>query len=92
MYLNTNELITTLTGKNKSFISRVAKQQEERYGNVDIFGARVRNNEDIEISFGDYSIRFFLKNGKVVDTLGNGQGYKYQNSLQKCAEELATLY
>ena len=85
--LNTKQLTQMLTGKNKAFITRVSKQQEEKYGNVDIFAAWLGYNE-IEIAFGDYSITFFFRNGKVYDTLGNGQGHKYHKSLQSCAEEL----
>lgn len=88
MILNTNALIDYLSGKNKSFISRVAKQQKIKYGDVDIFDATIRDADDIEIYFGDYSIRFFFRNDKVVATLGNGQGHRYHQSLQSCAEEL----
>ena len=89
MYFNTENLIKILTGKNKSFISRVAKQQEEKYGNVDIFQANI--NWDInmvEMCFGDYSIAFFFRDDKIVDTLGNGQGHKYHKNLEACAIEL----
>ena len=54
MILNTKQLIEALSGKNKSFISRVAKTQEEKYGNVDIFECIIRSEDDIEISYGDY--------------------------------------
>lgn len=89
MRFNTNQLIDNLTGKNKSFIKRVAKHQEEKYGNVDIFDASVYDDE-VDIWFGDYGINFYFRNGKVFDTLGNGQGHKYHASLQSCAEELYT--
>ena len=87
-FLNTNQLIETLTGKNKSFIKRVSKQQEEKYGNIDIFDAIIRDVDDIEISFGENWIRFFFRNDKVCDTIGIGQGHRYHQSIQACAEEL----
>jgi hypothetical protein len=86
-HLNTELLIQNLTGKNKSFVKRVAKHQEEKYGNVDIFSASVSADE-VDIWFGDYGINFYFRNGKVYDTLGNGQGHRYQPSLQECAVEL----
>jgi len=92
MRFNTQELINNLTGKNKSFISRVAKQQEEKYGNVDIFDAIVRDEDDIEVGFGDYWIRFFFRDGEVNDTLGTGQGHKYHKSLEEVAKELRQKY
>ena len=89
MILNTNGLIEILNGKNKGFISRVAKQQEEKYGNVDIFQAELDFDYDtIEMLFGDYSITFYFRDGKVIDTLGNGQGHKYHKNLESCAIEL----
>ena len=92
MILNTKQLIEALSGKNKSFISRVAKTQEEKYGNVDIFDCTIRNEDDIEISFGDYYIRFFFRNGKIYDTIGNGQGGRYHEQLQSCVEEIRDKY
>lgn len=94
MRYNTQDLINTLSGKNKSFIKRVAKHQEEKYGNVDIFSAYVLKNnmngmtDRVSISFGDYWIEFYFKNGKIFDTYGNGQGHKYHKSLEQCAIEL----
>ena len=91
MTLNTKQLLNNLTGKNKTFISKVSKTQEEKYGNVDIFDCVIRNEDDIELQFGDYYIRFWFRNDKVYDTIGNGQGHKYHASLQSCAEELHEL-
>ena len=64
MVFNTQDLIKALTGKNIAFITRVARQQEERYGNVDIFTAIISPKErtwrgdstKIEMQFGDYFI------------------------------------
>ena len=93
--MNTQELISNLTGKNKSFIKRVSKHQEEKYGNVDIFSAWVDKNwrtnevDKVSISFGDYWIEFhFDYKGRIYDTYGNGQGHKYHKSLEECAKEL----
>lgn len=89
MILNTNELIELLSGKNQKFISRVAKEQEEKYSNVDIFQAYLNFKYDtVEMCFGDYSITFYFREDKVVDTLGNGQGHKYHKNLEECALEL----
>jgi len=85
--LNTNQIKLNTTGKNKAFISRVAKQQEEKYGNVDIFEASISTNE-VTMYFGDYSINFYYRDNKVIDTLGNGQGHKYHSNLESCATEL----
>lgn len=95
MTFNTKDLINTLSGKNKAFITRVAKHQEERYGNVDIFSACVKqtNANVVEIDFGDYWIDFtFNSQGKVIDTYGTGQGHKYHKSLEQCAIELFNKY
>lgn len=95
MRFNTKELIANLTGKNKSFITRVANTQERKYGNVDIFSACLVKghpnglNNLVSMCFGDYWIEFTFNNqGKIIDTYGNGQGHKYHKSLQACAEEL----
>ena len=40
-HLNTQQLISRLTGKNKSFIKRVSNTQENKYGNVDVFSASI---------------------------------------------------
>ena len=45
-------------------------------------------SDRVSISFGDYWIEFFFKNGKIYDTYGNGQGHKYHKSLEQCAIEL----
>ena len=97
MTYNTKDLIETLTGKNKSFIKRVAKHQEEKYGNVDIFTAIVYPREyswrgyttKIEMQFGENWIDFFFNDkGEVEDTLGIGQGHRYHKNLEECAREL----
>jgi hypothetical protein len=88
MHLNTQDLINKTTGKNKSFLKRVAKHQEVKYGNVDIFDATIRGENDIEVAFGENWIRFFFRNDKVYDTIGMGQGHKYHQSIQSVAEEL----
>lgn len=87
-FYNTQEIIDNTTGKNKSFISRIAKHQEEKYGNVDIFDASLKYGE-VRIGFGDYSLTFFFDNeGNIEDVTGNGQGSKYQSSLEAVAKEL----
>lgn len=92
MILNTQELINNLTGTNKTFISKVSKTQEEKYGNVDIFSCVIQDENDIEMCFGDYYIRFFFRNDTVYDTIGNGQGHKYHHSLESCAAEIRSKY
>lgn len=93
IYLDTKQLISQLSGKNKAFISRVDKNQREKYGNVDIFSCTIdKDSQSIEICFGDYDISFYFRNGKVVDTYGRGQGHKYSKSLESCAIELAGKY
>lgn len=96
-HLNTQQLISRLTGKNKSFIKRVAKHQEEKYGNVDVFNAIIYPVEHhwygechkIQMQFGENWIDFNLNfKGDVIDTYGNGQGHKYHKSLEACAKEL----
>lgn len=97
-HLNTQQLISRLTGKNKSFIKRVAKHQEEKYGNVDVFSASVINTTEryphygyvkVEMCFGENWIEFmFNPNGELYSTYGNGQGHKYHKSLEACAKEL----
>ena len=92
MRFNTKDLINALSGKNKAFITRVAKHQEERYGNVDIFSAKVFNTI-VSMDFGENWIEFtFNSQGKIVDTYGNGQGHKYHKSLEQCAIELFNKY
>jgi len=91
--MNTQSLIANTSGKNKAFLSRVNKEQEEKYGNTDIFDCRVYDQDDIAIWFGDSQIRFFFDdNGEVVDTTGNGQGHRYQDSLENVAKEIRTKY
>lgn len=101
MRFNTQELIRALTGKNKAFIKRVAKQQEERYGNVDVFEAIIYPTQrdwygeitKVQMQFGENWIDFYIAhNGDVVDTLGIGQGHRYHKSLEACAKELLSKY
>jgi len=92
MILNTTDLICNTTGKNKAFLIRVTEQQEQKYGNVDIFDCVIRNQDDIEIQFGDYYIRFWFRNDQVYDTIGTGQGHKYHKNLQSVAEEIRRKY
>ena len=95
---NTSELIDALSGKNKSFIKRVAKHQEQRYGNTDIFTAGLHRTANVRgvsvcMNFGDYWIEFYIDdNGKVYDTYGNGQGHRYHANMEACAIELANKY
>ncbi len=92
MWLDTTDLVLCLSGKNRTFIDRVKTQQEEKYGNVDIFEARVDESE-VKISFGDYYITFsFDLGGNLIDTYGNGQGHKYHKNLESCAIELNKKY
>ena len=92
MYLNTKQLINELSGTNKSFITRVSKTQEEKYGNVDIFQARIGATY-VEMYFGENWIQFsFGQENNVIDTYGNGQGHRYHKSLEKCAIELYKKY
>lgn len=97
MRFNTQDLINNLSGKNKAFITRVAKHQEERYGNVDIFSASVQTFAKgtyfeyikVVMDFGENWIEFmFRPNGDLYNTYGNGQGHKYHKSLESCAIEL----
>jgi len=101
MYFNTEQLIDALSGKNKSFIKRVAKHQEERYGNVDVFSALIcptastwrGTSTKVSMQFGENWIDFFIDDkGDVVDTYGNGQGHKYHANLEACAKELLKKY
>jgi len=93
MRLNTEQLIYNLVGQSKSFVKRVEKQQEEKYGNYDIFEVNIKDENDIEVCFGENWIEFFFNSsGVVVDTLGTGQGHKYHKNLQQIAEELRVQY
>lgn len=88
MLFNTEELIERTTGKNRSFLRRAAKTQKDKYGNVDVFEAKAKNENDIEISFGENWIRFKFNGDEVRDMTGNGQGHRYQDALKRIAEEL----
>jgi hypothetical protein len=87
-------MLETLTGKNKAFIARVAKQQYEKYGNKDVFSGYIdANYNSIELCFGENSIEFyFKKNGEINCTLGIAQGHKYHKNLESCAKELYNKY
>lgn len=91
MYLNTQQLINELKGQNKSFITRVSNTQKEKYGNEDIFQARIGATY-VDMYFGDYHIMFSFCGNEVWDTSGNGQGHKYHKSLEKIAIELYKKY
>ena len=94
--LNTQQLISRLTGKNKSFIKRVSNTQENKYGNVDVFSASIETVPTrqgdiavVKMGFGENWIDFYFDyKGDVYETLGNGQGHKYHKSLEACAKEL----
>lgn len=88
MLFNTEELIERTTGKNRSFLRRAAKAQKDKYGNVDVFEAKAKNENDIEISFGENWIRFRFNGDEVRDMTGTGQGHRYQDALKRIAEEL----
>lgn len=92
MTLGTQNLISNTTGKNRSFLQRVAKEQEEKYGNSNVFECTIKD-QNIVIWFGDYHLRFFFNSkGEIIDTLGNGQGHKYQNSLKNVAKEIYSKF
>ena len=93
LLLNTQKLIETLSGKNKTFITRVAKQQYEKYRNKDVFSAYIDTYyNSIELCFGENSIEFYFRNGEIYNTLGIGQGHKYHKNLESCAKELYKKY
>lgn len=95
MLLNTQQLIEKLSGANKSFIQRVSKRQEEKYGNKDVFWATLDFiNNYIEIGFGENWLNFYFdsNNGKIICTTGIYQGGKYHKNLEKCAIELYDNY
>lgn len=93
LLLNTQKLIETSSGKNKTFISRVAKHQYEKYRNKDVFTAYIDTNyNSIEMCFGENSIEFYFRNGEIYKTLGIAQGHKYHKSLESCAKELYKKY
>lgn len=86
--LNTKQLINTLTGKNRQFIERVEKEQEEKYGNFDIFSATLTYYY-IEIQIGEQWLSVYFKdNGDIQDTSGTAQGGKYHEQLLSCCIEL----
>lgn len=88
MDLNTKQLINELSGENKSFITRVSKTQEKKYGNVDFFKARIGMTY-VDMYFGEKYISLsFDRDEGVLVTSGNGQGHKYHKPLEKCAIEL----
>ena len=93
---DTQELKEVLTGKNKAFITKVANQQEAKYGNVDVFSATYEKSNPryvvVEVCFGENWIDFYFdNNGKIFDTLGIGQGHKYHKSLESVAQEIYKL-
>lgn len=95
MILNTKQLIEKLSGTNKSFIQRVSKRQEEKYGNKDVFMAILDFiNNSIEIGFGENWLNFYfnVNDGKIICTTGIYQGGKYHKNLEKCAIELYSIY
>ena len=74
--LNTQQLINSLTGKNKQYIEENAREQEIKYGNVDVFEAEVFDSTfgvytnpetgeqeypiTVNISFGENWIEFYF--------------------------------
>lgn len=93
LLLETQKLLEDLTGKNKTFITRVAKHQYEKYHNKNVFSAYIDTNyNSIEFCFGENSIEFYFRNGEIYNTLGIGQGHKYHKSLASCAKELYKKY
>lgn len=93
IFLNTQKLIDSLTGKNKAFISRNDKIQREKYGNTDVFECWIEPEEnEITMDFGENRITFYFRNGKIWDTIGNGQGHAKSKGMESCAIELASKY
>ena len=87
-HLNTKQIINTLTGDNKRFIERVEKEQEDKYGNYDIFSATL-DDYYVEIQIGEQWLSVYFKdNGDIQDTSGTAQGGRYADELLKCCIEL----
>ena len=88
IHLNTKQLINSLEGKNKTFVEQIEKQQEQNYGNYDVFRVTIQDFA-IEVQFGEMWITFYFKeDGTIRDTSGTGQGHRYENWLRQIAEEL----
>jgi len=86
--LNTQQLINSLTGKNRDFVEQIEKLQEEKYGNYDVFEVTI-DELMIEIQFGEMWITFYFReDGTIHETSGTGQGHIYENWLRQVAEEL----
>ena len=77
-----------MEGKNKTFVEQIEKQQEQNYGNYDVFRVTIQDFA-IEVQFGEMWITFYFKeDGTIRDTSGTGQGHRYENWLRQIAEEL----
>ena len=90
-HLNTKQIINTLTGENKEFVERVEKEQEEKYGNYDIFSATL-DTYYAEIQLGDLWLSvYFEDSGAIQDTSGTAQGGRYAKELLNCCIELHSI-
>lgn len=89
--LNTKQLINSLEGETKEYVERVEKEQEEKYGNYDVFEAVVRPYA-IDVVIGEsYITLYFDKEGNVKDTIGTAQGSEHEKMLKQIAKELFNL-
>ena len=87
-HLNTKQLINTLTGENRQFVERVEKEQEENYGNYDIFEATL-SDYYVEIQIGEQWLTVYFDGlGNIQDTSGTAQGGRYAKELLNCCIEL----
>lgn len=85
---STERVLKLVSGKNATFVKRVAKQQYERYGNHDIFDVSVRDGS-VTVSIGENWITFwFREDGTVRDTIGYGQGSRYHKQMEDIAREV----
>ena len=89
--LNTKQLINTLTGKYKNFVENIEKEQEEKYGNYDVFEVTI-DELAIEIQFGEsWETFYFREDGTIRDTNGTYQGGRYETWFKLIAVELFNL-
>lgn len=85
---HTQKILDLVTGKNATFVKRVAKQQLEKYGNDDLFDISIRDDA-VTVSIGENWITFAFEPGKdePFDTYGYGQGCRYHKQMEAIAIE-----
>lgn len=87
--LDTQTLINSLDGESKQFVLDIAREQAEKYGNTNVWSARIYEYQ-VEIDMGEWFIGVYFspETHNATNWVGNARGSKLELQLLQIAKEL----